>query len=162
MKTKTLYKEKKDTAFILPFSVMLASIVLGLGFTIFNVAYKEFFLTTITRDSEIALYAADTGIECALYWDLLASGSLFPSDNTSPLPASISCAGGTYNFNPATDFQTSANSATTTFSLTLSSSVCSSVMIAKTSATTTVNSRGYNRCGSTDARRLERAIQYRY
>ncbi len=35
-----------------------------------NLSLKEFALSSLVRDSEYAFYAADSGTECAFYWDL--------------------------------------------------------------------------------------------
>jgi hypothetical protein len=35
-----------------------------------NVTYKELVLSSEARDANIAFFAADTGAECALYWDI--------------------------------------------------------------------------------------------
>src|SRR3989344_3569012 len=56
--------------FTLLLSALIASIVLVLGASIFQIAQKELTLSSIGRDSQFAFYAADTGAECALYWDI--------------------------------------------------------------------------------------------
>jgi hypothetical protein len=56
------------------FTVLLAalvsSIVLALGTSIFLIAKKQITLSALGRDSQFAFYAADSGAECALYWDV--------------------------------------------------------------------------------------------
>ncbi|MDO8572203.1 MAG: hypothetical protein Q7S11_00335 [bacterium] len=49
--------------------LMIASILLSVGMGISNIALKEIKLSSIGNKSGIAFYMADTGIECALYWD---------------------------------------------------------------------------------------------
>jgi len=56
--------------FTLLLAALVASIVLALGTSIFQIAQKEFSLSAMGRDSQFAFYAADTGAECALYWDI--------------------------------------------------------------------------------------------
>lgn len=56
--------------FVLPFSVLLAGILLSIGLAIFSITLKELILSSVGRDSQIAFFAADAGAECALYWDL--------------------------------------------------------------------------------------------
>ena len=56
--------------FTLLLAALVASIVLSLGSAIFLIAQKQVQLSSLGRDSQFAFYAADTGAECALYWDL--------------------------------------------------------------------------------------------
>jgi hypothetical protein len=76
--------------FTLLLAALVASLVLSLGVSIFTIARKSILLSTMGRDSQYAFYAADTGAECALYWDLRHNH--FPA--TSP-PATITCDGQT-------------------------------------------------------------------
>ncbi len=59
----------QNNGFVMAFSLLLSSIVLALAFGIFNLLLKQISLTSSTKDSQIAFYAADAGMECALYWD---------------------------------------------------------------------------------------------
>lgn len=59
----------RNQGFVLAFSLLLSSIVLALAFGIFNILLKQIVLTSSSKDSQIAFYAADAGAECALYWD---------------------------------------------------------------------------------------------
>lgn len=56
------------------FTVLLAalvsSLVLSLGLSIAVIVRKSIRLSSVGRDSQIAFYAADSGAECALYWDI--------------------------------------------------------------------------------------------
>lgn len=61
---------KGQRGFTLLLAALVASIVLALGTSIFQIAQKEFALSAMGRDSQFAFYAADTGAECALYWDI--------------------------------------------------------------------------------------------
>ena len=56
--------------FTLLLAALVASIVLALGTSIFELAQKELTLSSTGRDSQFAFYAADTAAECALYWDV--------------------------------------------------------------------------------------------
>ncbi len=47
----------------------MASLLLTIGLSIFRIALKELAISTATRQSIHAFYAADSGRECALYWD---------------------------------------------------------------------------------------------
>ena len=58
------------SGFAVLFSVMLASFLITLGISIFSISLKEIMITTSTRDSQIAYYAADSARECVLYADV--------------------------------------------------------------------------------------------
>jgi hypothetical protein len=56
--------------FALLFSVLVSSLLLTIGLSIFSIALKELAISTASRQSIYAFYAADSGRECALYWDI--------------------------------------------------------------------------------------------
>jgi hypothetical protein len=59
----------KQQGFALLFSVLVSSLLLTIGLSIFNIALKELAISTATERSVRAYYAADSGRECAMYWD---------------------------------------------------------------------------------------------
>jgi len=72
MSMNTHAHTKKNTGsrgFTLLLAALVASIVLALGTSIYEIATKEVQLSSLGRDSQFAFYAADTAAECALYWD---------------------------------------------------------------------------------------------
>lgn len=63
-------------------AVITAGILLIVAMSIGGVALKEQILSTTNKESQIAFYAADTGIECAMYWDLNSrTGGIFAPDS---------------------------------------------------------------------------------
>jgi hypothetical protein len=80
MKIKTLKKE--DKGFALLFSVLVSSLLLTIGLSILNISIKELAISTASKQSIYAFYAADSGRENALYIDLKV-GSDFALDKTS-------------------------------------------------------------------------------
>lgn len=82
------FQKKQPRGFTLLLAALVASIVLALGSSIFSIAKKQVTLSSIGRDSQFAFYAADTGAECALYWDIKhdAFGASAPA-------SAIACAG---------------------------------------------------------------------
>lgn len=58
-----------EKGYTLLFAVLVSSLTLAIGISILNIAKKEFLISTSTRDSTAALYAADSGLECAIYGD---------------------------------------------------------------------------------------------
>jgi Tfp pilus assembly protein PilX len=62
-------KINSKKGFTLLLATLISSLLLLLGAAIFSVIKKELVLSSLGRDSQFAFYAADTGAECALYWD---------------------------------------------------------------------------------------------
>jgi len=80
---------KKNRGFVLLFAVVISSIVLAITLGVLNIALKELNFTTSAKDTNDAFFAADTGVECALYWDNgLNTAQQFPSS-----PSTMACAG---------------------------------------------------------------------
>ena len=63
---------KNEKGFALLFSVLLSSLLLSIGLSIFSISLKELAISTASRQSVYAFYAADSGLQCALYWDTKA------------------------------------------------------------------------------------------
>lgn len=61
---------KTQRGFTLLLATLISSLVLIIGTSMFSLAQKQVLLSSLGRDSQYAFYAADTGAECALYWDL--------------------------------------------------------------------------------------------
>lgn len=78
----------RNRGFTLLLAALVASIVLSLGASIYEIAVKEVTLSSLGRDSQYAFYAADAGAECALYWDLRFGyfGTSSPSTVIAPDP----------------------------------------------------------------------------
>lgn len=60
-----MYK-KGFTIFV---AVVVSGLLLLVVLSISNIALKETILSGAGRESELAFYAADSGVECALFWD---------------------------------------------------------------------------------------------
>jgi hypothetical protein len=63
------------------FAVLVSSLALAIGIAIFDLVTRELQLSSTSAQSEFAIYAADTGVECVLYWDFKYQGtkSIFPT-----------------------------------------------------------------------------------
>jgi len=155
---KNLKKERGFTLFI---AVVITAALLIISTGIISIAVKEAFLTTANRHSQEAFYAADTGIECVLYWDLKNPGqSAFATSTT----ANISCNGQSFTVGGATG--------QSTFTITYPpAKYCSELLVIRRKAnpnatppikSTTIQSYGYNDCDITNPRRVQRAIQVTY
>ncbi len=84
--------------YTLLFAVVVSSVVLSIAAFITSVSRKQFILTSASRNSTVAIYGADSGIQCAV--EAYNLGYLTPG-----FTSSFSCNGdgGTPNMNP--DFQ---------------------------------------------------------
>jgi len=134
--------------------LLLISVVLVVGLGVFDIILGEIILSIAGRESQKSLYAADSGIECALYWDLKQS-----SFNSSSY--TINCAG--------KQIQGGMVASTTTFDLTFDNNACAIVNVNKANPIQTVIvSRGYNMsgesglCNSTNPKKVERAMRNAY
>lgn len=142
------------------FTLFIAMIVMGtvllVATGLVNLAVRQALISSSGRESQYAFYAADTGIECALYWDVNnpAGTSAFATSTGSTITCngSSSSVGG----NPLS-----------TFSFTLTPDIyCVSVSVTKAYVgsvlRTTIESKGYNTCDSSNPRRVERAVRAIY
>lgn len=64
---KNKIKNTKSAGYAVLFAVLLVSIILSITIGIANVSLKELNFTATSKESHFALFAADTGGECALY-----------------------------------------------------------------------------------------------
>ena len=87
-------KIKKNRGFVILFAVTLSSILLAIALGVANIALKEIRFGTSAKDTNEAFFAADTGAECALFYDK-STGGVFIT-GTSP---SITCNNGTFTAN---------------------------------------------------------------
>jgi hypothetical protein len=65
--------QENNKGFTLLFAVLVSVLVLAVGASIINIALKQTILSGAGRESQFAFYAANSGLECALYWDLHGS-----------------------------------------------------------------------------------------
>lgn len=79
------FKNKK-AGFSVLFASLIGSLVLSIGLAILSIALKQILLASAGRESQRAFYAADTGIECALFLD--SGGGDESCNSVFPLPGS--------------------------------------------------------------------------
>ena len=154
---KLIQKLKKSKGFALLFAVLAASLLLSIGLSIFSLTVKELTLSSYSRESQFSFYAADSGAECALYWDIKGnSGTTFAtSTGDSSGASSITCGGNTLLLSVASR---DSQDETMTFSMPLNDAsnqnYCALVTVTKTDSngdglsSTAIDSRGYNICTS--------------
>ena len=64
-------KIQKNKGFVILFSMLISSLILMISAGLFNVVQKEVVLSSYSRESQRAFYAADSALECALYADIV-------------------------------------------------------------------------------------------
>jgi hypothetical protein len=166
LKIKKLKSKMGMTLFI---AVVVMGILLFISFAVVNIAIKSTLFSSLGRDSQYAFYAADSGIECAIYWDSKFDPSYFDiTAKTGP----ISCGGMAISDGaPIPDGSTTqiGGSATSKFYFNMNNNsdpvpYCAIVTITKNAldGSTTIKSRGYNTCDTSNPRRVERGIEVTY
>lgn len=62
-------KQQHSKGFTLFVALIVSSMLLAVGFSLSNIILKQLIFSNSGRESQLAFYAADSGAECALYWD---------------------------------------------------------------------------------------------
>jgi Tfp pilus assembly protein PilE len=161
MKKYFIKLKNNQSGFVAIFAVLIATIILAITLGVANVSYKEVILASSAKEANFAFYAADTGLECALYGDF----KLQTFNNGT----NLTCAD--VNIDPT-------NVLITTFQLDMESAagpLCSKVSVDKDfiidgESYTKIESKGYNMsCTDVDqipitnnARAVERALRATY
>lgn len=65
-----MYRLRNKKGFVLVYAVFLSGIILTIGVGALGLVLRGFQLSTTSRESQKALFAADSAIECVVYWDL--------------------------------------------------------------------------------------------
>jgi hypothetical protein len=139
---------------------------------------RELNLSSAARESHIAFYAADSGWECAFYWDRQKKFATSTSSSNSwntfyvPEPTSVDCK----NSSITVTSTRALSSATSNFTINFDNGQCALVSVYKHDdglggdyvsgdkiSATTIESRGRNNCSTGEVRdRVERAIRVKY
>ncbi len=137
-------------------SIILTATLVLVAYAVTNIALRQLTLTTTNTESHNAFYIADSGLECALFWDIKNPNNPTISAFDITTPGTVTCGGST-----VTPTRTSGGGSTvSTFQIPVGSS-CAIVTVTKSPGNmTTIESRGYNSC-TTDPR-FERAIRISY
>ena len=179
----SLIRNSSNKGFTLLYSVLVVSILLTVGLAMLDISVRQLILSASARESKQAFYAADSGVECALYHDLKSVGE---SAFATTTPASIVCnnqaintgsqtiptnpptaslIGGGGSANPISIFLLDFNFGTPPLPYCAIVTVEKRMDISDPSnpyVKTIVESRGYNTCDENNRRRVERAIRVQY
>jgi hypothetical protein len=168
MKLKKKKKNKRGIALL--FSIMLSAIFLSIALGVSSIALKELTFTSSTRGTNEAFFAADSGVECALYNDKTDSivftdkndtGSISCFGNNLQLVSSAAVDAENFSFNvPNLGSDGSSCAKITVLKLFDTSTVPSTLLSTK------ITSKGYNLgnsdCDSTATNRIERVLEVNY
>ena len=152
-----------NKGFALLIAVIIATIVLTIGISIINTALKEVILASTVRNSLTSFYIADSGVECALYWDNIRGN--FQVDSVfapgSP-PTTIECAGVTIdNVQGGSDVEFMLQDQEDPRAP-CAKVLVSSVPVGPEEDNVVVRSEGSNTCEQNNSRRVERALEVKY
>lgn len=160
-------KTTQQKGAVLLIAIVVSSVVLAVGFGVYNRVYKELLFASFWKQTQVAFAAADAGLECALYWDQHPLGGAvthFPTPaTTAPATKPFSCFGSNINWNLDVG-SPAGNVATSTFSNVVIANGCVDVTVAKdwNASTTAIFARGHNTCSLSDPRRVERGLRVDY
>lgn len=162
--------------------MLVASLALAIGAAIFDITLREIDLSDAATQSQYAVYAADSGAECALYWDNKyvnaatnnngGSNSAFATSSSDLVQnaqsgGNVFCEGADITLSSQFGYAGTATAATSTFSIngTLfrGQTPCAMVTVLKSGnpSQTTVISQGFNTC-TAGPLQLERVLQVSY
>lgn len=148
--------------FTLLIAVVLTTVLVSVGLALFDVAYKQIVLTSAARQSQYAFYAADSGLECALFWD-----QKFNAFGGSNPQSTIRCG----NTDISVSSAIVSGRAASVFTMPCLDGRTSSVTVIKAGEGNTCNTRGsrsclyangFSSCNAADNRRIERGLQAFY
>ncbi len=176
----------KQNGFVLLFAVILSSIILAVALGVSNITLKQLTFSTSAKSTNDAFYAADAGVECALYYGF-TTASFIDSDGNGQqgqpifgLPSnytSTDCANNLVNLGVDGEGVPTSNGPWVFYLLNLGGSnsgkACAQVTVTKDLYSTTIVSKGYNtadldggdysdQCKSSNPNRVERVLEVRY
>ncbi len=138
-------------------SLIVMTLLLSISLSISSIMLRQIRLISVNNTSQHAFLAADSGLECALYYDALTDGSVDLSKNlstayfgtstkTNVLENDIKCGMGITDLSKETetDSITNTEETTTIFSINFGTNMCSKVKIEKSLTRTKIYSSGYN------------------
>lgn len=157
---KIYHNIQKNRGFAMLFTVLVVSLMLSLAIGISNVTYKQTILSNLAKDSQIAFYMADGGVECGMYYDVTLLQFPLGTPRGSA-PAELFCGNDTFRYD---DEQSADDYAVYLQIMDDETRPCATILIDKATGAGSVNivqSRGYNICSS-HPRQVERALEVRY
>jgi len=149
-----------NKGFTLFIAIIVMSTLLLITTGIVSLAARQSLISSAGRESQEAFYAADTGIECALYWDVQNPTGI--SAFATSTSAIIFCNQDALNSGNQWTVGGSEVSIINRIEF-LPDLFCAIVTVTKNmDGSTEIESLGYNTCDPSSLRRVERAIRTTY
>jgi hypothetical protein len=157
---KTLLAQQNTTkGFAMLFTVLVISVILSIALGISDLTFRQTLLSNSAKNSQLAFYQADSGVECGMYYDLTA-GQLPQGTTVQNAPLRINCGNST-----ASLVTEQSNTDYFVYQQNVSdNSPCYSIIFDKThavSAKDIVSSRGFSTCQA-NAQQVERGLSVSY
>ncbi len=175
----------RQKGIVILFAVLTIGLLIGIGVAMSGLTQKQLVLSNIGKQSQVAFYAADTGAECARYWDSVHNSFAATSTDINGKEIFVAPKGSNaifcdgkkpkdINFGPEVEGQENTK---TSFQFDIVAptgfdpkyNYCTKVEITKIIQQglvvgTTIESRGYNLpCGAANtSRKVERAVRLTY
>lgn len=151
--------KKYKSGFALFVALIITGALLLIATGIVNLALKQSAISRSGRESQEAFYAADTGMECALYWDIGSPSGV--SAFLHETGVSIYC--NKDSNNPTNQWVVGGSRVSTINRIDFAPDpYCAIVTVTKDpDGSTTIESKGYNNCEA-NSRRVERAVRASY
>ena len=150
----------RNQGFTLFVAIIIMATLMLIAAGIVNLAVRQTLISNAARESQYAFYAADTGIECVLFWDI---------QNPSGVSAFSTSTGATIHCNrnvdnPGNEWVVGGNETSVINRIDFAPDpYCAIVTVTKEDdGSTKVESKGYNTCSPVAPRRVERAIRATY
>ena len=151
----------KGVALLLAVLIMTIVSAISFGFSAFII--KELNISAIGRESMKALFASDSGADCAFYWEFKRNAFA-----TTTISSTITCANSTEIVRPKDDWD---SGATTTFQIRFNNGSCAEIGINKKAYPPLYDKYrivsygrniGDDNCNSISPNRVERALKIEF
>lgn len=153
-------KNSKQKGFTLFIAIVVMGTLLVVSTSIVNLSIKQSYIANAGRESQHAFYAADTGMECALFWDVQSptGQSSFATSTGSTINCNMD------ENNSGNEWVVGGAYTSTVDTITfLPDPYCAKVIVTKgVDGSTLIESFGYNTCDPENTRRVERAVRASY
>ncbi len=160
--------DNKEKGFALLYTSLISSLLLSLAMSISIIVMKDIRLSSISRESQKAFYAADSAAECALYWDFRKDKFATSTVTTSGVFCSgVDIADSSHELTglDSDGVNGLGGTSVTKYQYDIDGKFCAKIFVFKyaTAPKTIIEARGYNtRCGTNSRIKLERAVQLQY
>jgi hypothetical protein len=145
-----ILKQKSQKGYAILFAIIIISAISVVAAGLLSASYKQFILSSLASDSQVAFYQADKGAECALYLDLFES--YLENDNFT----TWNCGGVSLTVSTQDRIKYTIDPKPGEYD---PSDPCFRITITKVDLTTTITSNGYNICSTGgNVRALQRSI----